>query len=691
MVALMPARRIPLHPLAEPTARCIDDATHRINLGPQGVFETGKEAGEVDGFGHGVSVVGSCGALRNHLAFLSSSTETDFLITLSPALELTLFSCYELTEHQQDHASQPRQSDLNQTEGYHMNPIVKAQLKEFSTRSSIENYDESTQFEVFTIDAVCNGALGEQFDPLDAHLKGTEFGLDGIAVVLNGILVTDVDTATDLITSANRLDCEFLFFQSKTSEKFDFGDISKCLTATSGFLVEKLNFHSEQISELSNIVQLAYENAEKFKSSPIVRIYYCTTGTAIPPDSPINALIDKTKLELDATALFSEVHIEMIGAKELQNMARIASADISSEFIFARNVVLPTVDQTSEAFSGYIPATELLKLCTLSDGDGGSQINKSVFYDNVRDFDEDSEINKSISISLQSDGGRYFVFRNNGVTTVARSLKRTGEKFIISDYQIVNGCQTSHILFNSREHIQDVMVPFRLIVSQDEEFISSVIIGTNNQNAVKGEQFWAFRPFLKGLEEYMRGINDDLSLYLERRSNQYRGQKIEKTRVISLQTLFKSMVSTFLFEPIKAGRSFAAARQQYGDSLFLEDHEVAAYHAASFLHYKLELMFRRRQLSRELKIFRTYIQAAVGLLHTEGRDIFNTNRRDSALISRNMVQFCQNESAFIDFALQTCRNIESIVIERRGVVSRDALRADEVLSDFKRSMLARPT
>jgi hypothetical protein len=44
---------------------------------------------------------------------------------------------------------------------------------------------------------------------------------------------------------------------------------------------------------------------------------------------------------------------------------------------------------------------------------------------------------------------------NNGVTIIARDLRRTAQKFFIEDYQIVNGCQTSHVLFEQRGSMSD--------------------------------------------------------------------------------------------------------------------------------------------------------------------------------------------------------------------------------------------
>src|ERR1051326_9277693 len=39
-----------------------------------------------------------------------------------------------------------------------------------------------------------------------------------------------------------------------------------------------------------------------------------------------------------------------------------------------------------------------------------------------------------------------FPLRNNGVTIVARKLQRVGPQFTLEDFEIVNGCQTSHVI-----------------------------------------------------------------------------------------------------------------------------------------------------------------------------------------------------------------------------------------------------
>ncbi|XAW88191.1 AIPR family protein [Vibrio sp. CDRSL-10 TSBA] len=164
---------------------------------------------------------------------------------------------------------------------------------------------------------------------------------------------------------------------------------------------------------------------------------------------------------------------------------------------------MPDHAEVDEAYIGYIPASEILEIALgEEDQEGFRHINRSLFYDNVRDFNPDSEINKSIISEIKSGDATSFVFKNNGITVVSNSIDRKGDIFNLEDYQIVNGCQTTNILAYARDHIDNIHVPLRLIGCSNPEFISSVIIGTNKQNEVKEDQFWALRPFMKDLEEY---------------------------------------------------------------------------------------------------------------------------------------------------------------------------------------------
>ena len=64
----------------------------------------------------------------------------------------------------------------------------------------------------------------------------------------------------------------------------------------------------------------------------------------------------------------------------------------------------------------------------------------------------------------------FFSVLNNGVTIVAESISSSGNKFTINNYQIVNGCQTSHVLFNNKylDGMDNTNIPLKLIGTNDE-------------------------------------------------------------------------------------------------------------------------------------------------------------------------------------------------------------------------------
>ncbi|NBR35403.1 MAG: hypothetical protein EBT90_12215 [Rhodobacteraceae bacterium] len=190
------------------------------------------------------------------------------------------------------------------------------------------------------------------------------------------------------------------------------------------------------------------------------------------------------------------------------------------------------------------------------DVNGIITLDRRVFFDNVRDFDPNSDINKKINEDVDKGDKNSFVFKNNGITVVAKSISRTGDAFTIEEFQIVNGCQTSSVLFGLADQLDDVFVPFRLIGTSEPEFVSDVIVGTNSQNPVKLEQIWALRPFMKDLEEYFTAGQKPLQLFLERRENQYLDESIEKTKIIKPQDLIKALTAIFKLKPQTAFRDW---------------------------------------------------------------------------------------------------------------------------------------
>ena len=88
---------------------------------------------------------------------------------------------------------------------------------------------------------------------------------------------------------------------------------------------------------------------------------------------------------------------------------------------------------------------------------------------------------------------------------VARTYQpKPGDAVSISNFQIVNGCQTSHCLHQAKAAINaaesPIYVPLRLVVTQDDEVATRIIRQLNSQTAVLENDLVALTKFQKQLK-----------------------------------------------------------------------------------------------------------------------------------------------------------------------------------------------
>jgi hypothetical protein len=104
-----------------------------------------------------------------------------------------------------------------------MDLITTSLLTEFSKEYSIESLPEDQRFEIFAAYICVRRHYSETFDPGDIVCgHGGDLGIDAIAIIVNGVLITDVDTLEELINSgADYLDVMFVFVQAERSPSFD--------------------------------------------------------------------------------------------------------------------------------------------------------------------------------------------------------------------------------------------------------------------------------------------------------------------------------------------------------------------------------------------------------------------------------------------------------------------------------------
>lgn len=523
---------------------------------------------------------------------------------------------------------------LRYSERWAVDRITESMLREFSAEHGVEALSESARFEHFTSYATVQRLHPETFDTSDIVLGNDEPGIDGIAIIVNGILVHDMDAFVAIAESAATLDVVFIFVQADRSRSFETAKMGNFTFAVRDFFKERPQLpQSQRLKELSELQSAIYGKSAKFKrANPSCYLFYVTSGQWTG-DAQLEVRRQSAIAELKAENIFGSVEFECVGAEGLQKLYRQTKNAIERDFTFTSHVVAPEIPGVKEAYLGVLPAKDLLSLVTSEDG----EIARGLFESNIRDFQGYNTVNDAIKNTLGSDHKARFVLMNNGITIIARVLRRTAYKFHIEDFQIVNGCQTSNVLFEHREQLDDVMVPLRLIASDDDEVIQSIVTATNQQTQLTREQLFAATEFPKRLEQFFMTYESPHRIYYERRSRQYYRLPIDKMSIVTQANMIRAFVGMFLEDPHRTTRDFNSLLDRIGRDIFVEGHKLEAYYAAAYTLSRIERMFKTEELDKRYKAARSQILLVFRRLANPD-DLPNLSSRDMEVYCKRLTE-----------------------------------------------------
>ncbi len=486
-----------------------------------------------------------------------------------------------------------------------MDRIVQSYMESFLTSQQIEEKDQSKQFEMFASYCAVEQHYTDTYSLTDIiTAKGDDCGIDAIAIIINGNMITSKDEVDDLIELNKKLsEISFVFIQAKTSSSFDYGELGTFGAGVKDFFSDHPQMvRNTLIEEKSKLVEYIFSKATYIKKKPTCILYYITTGKWVDDRNCVGR-IEIAKDDLMDMNIFEEVRYIPVGADLLQKLYRNTIDVIETEIDFANKILLPDIENVTQSYLGFIDYREYLKLITDENGD----IRRSVFYDNVRDYQGDNPVNHEMAETVSNDPNKFVLF-NNGVTVICKKLSCLRNKFTLTDYQIVNGCQTSHVLFNNKDVItEDLQIPIKIIETENDDTVNQIIKATNRQTQVSDEQLIALNEFHRKLEAFYATFSGASRLYYERRSKQYNyGTDIEKVRIVSIAIQIKSVASMFYDKPHLASRYYGKLLSSI-DGIFSDDHQLLPYYTCAFTLYRLEYLFRNKTLPSQYRKFKYYI------------------------------------------------------------------------------------
>ncbi|MCB5196027.1 AIPR family protein [Deefgea salmonis] len=559
-----------------------------------------------------------------------------------------------------------------------MHRIVKAHLQSFVKSFALEAENEASQFEKFAMHCVVASRFSDAYDLDDVVTGPGDEGIDGIAIIIDECITTSVEDAKSIFLPPRRNhDVDIIFVQAKRSESFDLGDFLKFKEGILRFVNQSPYLATDTIlKDARSIFDALLLEVPKIRNGkPSLTARFVTTGQYQQPVALETALTD-FHAQMDALGYFYDVDIQFIDRDQLTQLWVGTYSGINASLPAFSTAALPTIAGIDEAYLAVVRASDFVtNLLTTPDGNLRTQ----VFEENVRSFlGVDNPVNQSIANTLNSEAATRFPVLNNGITIVSPDVQLQGAILHLKNFQIVNGCQTSNVLFENRDNLGEIMVNVKVVETQLEDVFSDLVRATNSQSKVDDTQFLSLRPIIKRVEQYFNTYDSlESRLYLERRDRQYVGLDVPAIRIFSLHTAAKCVAAMFCNRPELASRYPKAMYAELTETLFADNTKEIIFYAACLSMYRFNLLISNSTIPQNFKRFRWHMLPLVRIIICGNNSLQLNSRQaetDAQKIINVMGQHGQPALDVFEKFVDICSNL--------GEVTPDRLKRQAILTEM---------
>ncbi len=368
---------------------------------------------------------------------------------------------------------------------------------------------------------------------------------------LNGYCLRDEIKDDQNKTYYETLDLFITYFRNDDYEyNITSAEFTKGLNQIKKFLNSAIKGHIDYLSpsqtELIELVKIISEKGDLFDR---INVYYLINGTCNQ---------QKEKVDLNGVEIL--VHIwdikrffkldQSLGFREPIEI--LFNEDLVDNGLGLQCLKVPNIDDSYECYLAIIPGTVLAKLY--------KEYSNELLESNVRAFlGQTGKFNKGIRDTIRTKPHMFLPY-NNGITATAENVEvilSDNQLYIkkLTDFQIVNGGQTTASLFHTSKKYNDadlskIFVQMKLTVIKDvnqkNEEVPNIAKFANSQNKVSELDLSSNNKYFIQIEALSRtkpvlnieNRNQPIYWYFERTNGQYR-EALNKLATPSKQKAFK--------------------------------------------------------------------------------------------------------------------------------------------------------
>jgi hypothetical protein len=410
--------------------------------------------------------------------------------------------------------------------------------------------------------------------------------IDAIVILLNNEKVLRPGDSLDELDMAvagdDPVQLSFIFIQATGSASKAKGVSQKISAFSDGvlaFLKQRQRGEPGVNAGLEDWIDLKNRIFDILEDGGMEKCCDCAMYFVSPRRSTLDENLERTtgtgqsKIADDAALekMFNSVRFHNIGLGRLGRLISDAGKRRGEFKISLDQFVRAPAPRGVEAcYCGYLTVGQILEMISDTEDipqkspqaptDPLARISQAVFASNIRQFvGSDTPVNASISQTIRDEARRRELgLRSNGLAITARGCQPLGSRHLVLRHaQIVNGCQTSHVLFAQRELLageggRDMWLPAKIVVTDDAEIEGAAILGLNRQTPIHEAQVFTERAFADRLAHQLahgpQAIRNPV--YFEKREGEFRGRDdIDASRIVSLFEIAQAYAATFEGRP----------------------------------------------------------------------------------------------------------------------------------------------
>ncbi|WP_431247785.1 AIPR family protein [Leifsonia xyli] len=463
-------------------------------------------------------------------------------------------------------------------------------------------------------------------DVLSGIVDGTrDGGVDAIHLFANGYYLRD---GVNVGALGRNPQLDLVLIQVKNTRGFGEGAVEKLIV----HLPKLLDFSrdEEALARQFNprLVEITRRFLDTYRAMDMPRLRIFVAFAALKAEQiHANVELKATQLEQTLKACFgnSEPSVHLLDAASIANLAR-EKPPVTVELTLAEN---PISTDMSGGYVGLVKLYDYQRFIT----DETGKLDASLFDANVRDYDSESGVNKSIQETLSTqDQDVDFWWLNNGVTIVADRVQPAGKLLHLDSPQIVNGLQTSHEIYkqgSSSEYSENRGVLVKVIQADDDLVKDRIIRATNSQTILGLSSLRATDRVQREIEEFLK----TKGLYYERRKNYYYNRQIPLKDLVSIDQMGQAVLSTLVQAPhVSRGEVSRIFQDEIYDVVFGGSNPMAAYYSSIAIVRACERFLREnRSTEGQVDDFVFHLSMAATIAVTRKRE---PNARDLASIDQ---------------------------------------------------------